>query len=179
LSAPPGDPRAETRLATAIASSADAQGDVHASNLGATSDAARANQQAGALLDDALRRAAADLEAVTSGSPWSDRLGDLHGLIRARFAIREHVPERDPHRAAVRVVGQRAAAEGLGSLYQCQRGVRDIEDYKGALHDSLSSGGSSRARKGGPATRRPFVARDRRSPTSGMAEIGLLQLAEP
>jgi non-specific serine/threonine protein kinase/serine/threonine-protein kinase len=175
-----GDPRAETRLATAYRKLGDAQGDVHASNLGATSDAATSYQQAGALLDDALRRAPSDLEAVTERLTVSDRLGALQGYTGKvrdavntfQSAIRTAMPFESSGNVPLRMA--------LGSIYiNASEAYRDVEDYKGALHDSREAlrifGELAKARPDDTEARSSLATS---YANVGMAEIGLLQLGD-
>ena len=175
-----GDPKAEARLATAYRRLGDAQGGIESSNLGATSEALVSYRQAASLLDDALRRAPADLEAVTERLIVEDRIGTMQGytgkvrdsLATFQNAIRAAAPFETTGDAGVR--------EALGAIYiQSSEAHRNLEDYQAALHDSreaLRLFTGLVAVRGTDAVFRSSLAESYAA--VGMAEIGLLQLPE-
>jgi non-specific serine/threonine protein kinase/serine/threonine-protein kinase len=180
LDAARGDTRAETRLATAYRKLGDAQGGIESSNLGATSEALVSYQQAGALIDEALRRAPADLEAVTERLIVANRMGALQGYTgKVRDAVatfQNAIRTAAPFEAS----GNTALRAALGDIYIVSSETqRNLEDYPAALHDSLEAlrifTGLSTVSPTDPSMRSSLAAS---YGAVGMTEVGLLRLPE-
>ena len=175
-----GDTRAETRLATAYRKLGDAQGGIESSNLGATSEALVSYQQAGALIDDALRRAPTDLEAVTERLIVADRMGAVQGYTgKVRDAVatfQSAIRTAAPFEAS----GNPALRAALGDIHiVSSEAQRNLEDYPAALHDSLEAlrifTALTAVRPADPSIRSSLAAS---YAAVGMTEVGLLRLPE-
>jgi len=135
-----GDAQAETRLATAYRKLGDAQGDVHASNLGATPEAVASYKQAAALADDALRRHPGDASAVTERLLVGVRLASIDaytGNLRdAVAAMHRAIDQASPFAASGGIEVRAALAD---AYRQSSEALRNLEDRDGSLKDAAES----------------------------------------
>ena len=170
-----GDASAEKELAKAYRRLGDVQGNVQAANLGDPDGALARYRQAIPLIDDAIRRAPGDLDAVTERLVLYDRIGTLQaytGQLRdALQTLRDGIRVGSPFAASKS--GDLLSA--LAALHLASsEAVRNMNDYSAALGDATASlllyQQVAAARPSDPAARFPVATA---FAAVGMAESGL------
>ena len=130
-----GDGPAEKELAKAYRRLGDVQGNFRAANLGDSSGALARYRQAITLLDDAIRRAPGDVDAVAERLVLYDRIGTLHaftGQLRdAVQTLEEGIRFGRPFAGS-----NHADARIIGAYRDCSDARRNMNDYAAALRDA-------------------------------------------
>ena len=175
-----GDGLAEKELAKAYRKLGDVQGNLRGANLGDSSGAQARYRQAIALLDDAIRRAPGDVDAVAERLVLYDRIGTLHafsGQLRdAVQTLEEGIRFGQPYAAS----NHTDVRSALATLYlDCSDARRNMNDFTAALRDASEalrlSQGVAAERAGDPAAR---YALANAYAAVGMAESGVNQLEQ-
>jgi hypothetical protein len=175
-----GDSSAETELARAYRRLGDVQGNIRAASLGDPSGAVQRYRQATTLLDDAIRRAPDDLDAITERVVLYDRLGTLHAfagrLGDAVQTMEEGIRFGRPFLAS-NTDDLRLALSGL--YLDCADARRNMNDYQAARTSAVEAlqlaDGVATSRPSDPAARYSLASA---YAAVGMANSGLDQLQD-
>jgi tetratricopeptide (TPR) repeat protein len=175
-----GDGLAEKELAKAYRRLGDVQGNLSAANLGDSPGALARYRQAITLLDDAIRRAPGDADAVAERLVLYGRIGTIHAFTgQLRDAVQtfeEGIRFGRPY-AGSDHTDLRSALSGL--YVDCSDAKRNMNDYPAALRDASEalqlSQGVAAERPSDPAAR---YALANAAAAVGMAESGLNQLEQ-
>src|SRR5262245_58085082 len=175
LSTVHGDAGAEKEFAKAYRRLGDVQGNVQAANLGDPDGALARYRQAIPLLDDAIRRAPGDLDAITERLVLYERVGTLQaytGKLRdAVQTLRDGIQFGGPF-AASKNADLTIALAGLHLA--SSEAVRNMNDYAAAFGNATASLGLfqalAAARPWDPAVRLPLTTP---FAAAGMAGSGL------
>ena len=172
-----GDGPAEKELAKAYRKLGDVQGNLRAANLGDSSGALARYLQAVTLLDDAIRRAPNDIDAVTERVVLYGRIGTVHAFTGQ---LRDAVQTLEDGIRFGRAYAESRDADlrmALAALYvDCSDARRNMNDYAAALRDASAalhlSEGLAAERSSDPTTRYSLA---NAYAAVGMAESGLNQ----
>ena len=132
-----GDGLAEKELAKAYRRLGDVQGSLSGANLGDSSGALARYRQAITLLDDAIRRAPGDVDAVAERLVLYDRIGTLHAFMgQLRDAV-QTLEEGIRFGRAFAGSNHAEVRTALAALYvDCSDARRNMNDYTAALRDA-------------------------------------------
>jgi tetratricopeptide (TPR) repeat protein len=175
-----GDGIAEKELAKAYRRLGDVQGNFRGANLGDSSGALARYRQAIALIDDAIRRAPADVDAVTERLVLYNRIGTIHAFTGQ---LRDAVQTMEE---GIRFGGTYAGSNdtdlqmAMSALFlDCGDAKRNMNDYAAALRDSSEALKlSQRAAAERPADSAARYSLANAYAAVGMAESGLNQQAQ-
>ena len=135
-----GDGLAEKELAKAYRKLGDVQGNLRAANLGDSSGALARYRQAITLLDDAIRRAPGDVDAVAERLVLYGRIGTLHAFTgQLRDAV-QTLEEGIRFGRAYAGSNHTDVRIALSALYlDCSDARRNMNDYRGGAAGRLRS----------------------------------------
>jgi tetratricopeptide (TPR) repeat protein len=140
VNAAQGDPGAEKELAKAYRRLGDVQGNVQAANLGDPSAALARYRQAIPLLDDAIRRAPRELDAIAERLVVYDRIGTLQAYTgQLRDAVQTLQDGIRFGRPFVRSNDDELTIALAGIYLESSDAIRNLNDYPGALRDAQES----------------------------------------